>query len=92
MTVKVTVYDKDNCGECRKTEDLLDELGITYETRNMSHDKDALKKVKADGHRKAPAVYVGEESWSGHQPERILALVGAPEQTDESAEDDTWDF
>lgn len=87
----IIVYDKDNCGECRKTEDLMDELGLEYETKNMSHDKEALKKVKAMGHRKAPVVVNGDDSWSGHNPEKIKALAGVTTEAPEE-DDETWDF
>lgn len=84
------VFDKDNCGECRRTEDLMTELGINFTTLNMSHDKDALQKVKADKHRQAPAVYTATESWSGHKPEKVLALGNVSIIDDD--DEDTWDF
>jgi len=89
----VIVYDKDDCGNCRDTEDLMKELGVSFTTKNMSHDKEALKKVKGMGFSEAPVVIVGnnEDSWSGHKPEKILALAGVAIQEDDT-EDDTWDF
>ena len=84
----VVVYDKDNCGECRKTEKYLDELGVDYETKNVSHDPEALAHIKELGFTQAPVVVVGDEMWSGHQPRKIDALFG--HSTDE--DDDAWDF
>lgn len=88
--MEVVVYDKDNCGECRKTEKLLDELGVSYETKNVSHDPDALAYIKELGFTQAPVVIVGEEKWSGHQPQKINALFGSVGDDDE--DDDAWDF
>lgn len=85
----VVVYDKDNCGECRKTEKHLDRLGVVYETKNVSHDPEALAHIKELGFTQAPVVIVGEEKWSGHQPQKIDAMFGLSNDDDE---DDTWDF
>lgn len=87
----VTVYDKDNCSNCRKTEELLDELGIVYETVNISHDKEALAEVKAMGYVEAPVVVTEDGSWSGHDIQKIYALAGVSDKVEET-EDDDWDF
>lgn len=86
------VFDKDNCGQCKKTEDLMADLNINFITVNMSHDKDALHKVKSDGHRSAPAVYTNSENWSGHQEDKIRSLASGETGNLESQDDDTWDF
>lgn len=83
----VVVYDKDNCGECRKTEKYLDELGVSYRTVNVSHDPEALAYIKELGFTQAPVVVVGEEMWSGHQPRKIESLFGFDKD-----DDDAWDF
>lgn len=91
------VFDKDNCGECRKTEALMTELGIRFATINMSKDKEALAKVKNDGFREAPAIYTRDDQWSGHKSDKVNGLaeslgisVGSSSADDE--DDDTWDF
>lgn len=92
------VFDKDNCGKCVQTEDLMRDLGVNFTTVNMSHNKDALKKVKSDGHRSAPAVYVKSGNWSGHQEEEIvkfassLGLSSVKDTADSDEDDDTWDY
>lgn len=98
LTVKV--YDKNDCKFCVATEELLSELNVEYETVNMSYDKEALQRVKKMGYRSAPVVVLNEdtpdqESWSGHDEEKIRSLFDADckkKQEEEAADDDAWDF
>lgn len=75
---KITVFTKPACVQCRFTKTKLDQLGIPYDTIDVSVDEEALAKVKALGYLTAPVVLVEREGeddahWGGFQPDRIEA-------------------
>jgi glutaredoxin-like protein NrdH len=55
----------------------MDKYRISYETVDLSQDKDAHAYVTGLGYTAAPVVVVddGQESWAGFRAERIKALV-----------------
>lgn len=68
----VILYTKNNCQPCRLTKRLLEAKGITYETRDLDTDDEAVEAVLAMGHQSAPVVViVGRHSWSGFRPDLI---------------------
>lgn len=71
---KITVYSKPNCVQCTATYRALDNAGLDYDVVDISEDAAALEQVKALGYMAAPVVIVGEDHWSGFQPDKIHAL------------------
>lgn len=85
-----TVFSKPNCGNCEKTKEMLDEMGVEYNVVDISLDADARKMVKSWGIREAPAVLTASGAkWGGHNEAKILEHFGP--KVDES-DDDTWEF
>lgn len=72
----VTVFVKPSCPQCVLTKRKLDELGVEYETRDVTADGDALVTVKGLGYLAAPVVLsdMGDH-WSGFRPDKLSKLV-----------------
>ena len=71
----VTLYSKPACPQCTMTERLLAQLEIPFEKVDVTLDESALKTVTDLGYMQAPVVMVGEEHWSGFQPDRVKAIA-----------------
>ena len=73
--MNVTVYTQPQCVQCDATKRALSSRRIDYDTVDLTEDADALAKVKALGHTRAPVVGTSEDHWSGFQPEKIKTLA-----------------
>ncbi|MCZ4329121.1 glutaredoxin family protein [Castellaniella denitrificans] len=71
----ITVYSKPNCPQCDLTKRDMDILGIAYETVDLTQRQDQLERLIGLGHRSAPVVETGRETWSGYDQEKIKGLV-----------------
>jgi glutaredoxin-like protein NrdH len=82
--VKIVVYGKPSCVQCRYTRTELDKLGLIYESLDVTKDaaaqQDARRLADTLG-RTLPIVVVsyangqGSQSWAGFQPDKIRGLV-----------------
>lgn len=75
MTVRI--FTKTNCPSCKNTKDMMDTLGIEYNVRNIEDDDSNFQEVLDLGYTQVPVIVVGldgDDSWSGHQPSRIMQL------------------
>lgn len=72
----VTVFVKPNCQPCKLTKRKLDEMGVEYETRDITEDGEALITVKNLGYLAAPVILteIGDH-WGGFRPDLISALA-----------------
>lgn len=70
-----TVYTKPACVQCDMTKRMLDQLGIEYNTVDISQDQEAFDMLIEMGYRAAPVVITSEDSWAGFQPDKITALA-----------------
>lgn len=70
----IVVYSKNNCPACVNTKSMLNTLGIEYEERNIQEDDSNFDEVISLGYQQVPVVVNGDESWSGHQPSKLMAL------------------
>lgn len=70
----VTVYTKNNCPFCDQTKGFLKTLGVAFETFNIEEDDSNFQKVIDLGYQQVPVVVTSEESWSGHQPAKLMKL------------------
>lgn len=71
----VTVYSSPGCSHCHSTKRLLNELDVEFGEVDVSQNDDALMFLQAQGFQQVPVVHANNQWWSGHQPERIRALV-----------------
>lgn len=72
---QVDIYSKPNCVQCTMTYRALDKAGIAYTVHDVTADEDAYNRVVALGYSAAPVVVVGDQHWSGFQPDRIAELT-----------------
>lgn len=70
----IIVYTKNNCPFCDQTKAFLNTLGVAFETFNLEEDDSNFQKVIDLGYQQVPVVVNGNESWSGHQPAKLMKL------------------
>jgi glutaredoxin-like protein NrdH len=70
-----TVYTKPSCVQCDMTKRMLDNLGVDYNTVDITEDNDALNKILEMGFKSAPVVITDTESWAGFNPDKINSLA-----------------
>ncbi|AVH85629.1 hypothetical protein [Lactobacillus phage Maenad] len=86
--IRVDIYTKENCGQCRMTKKLLDHYDIAYFEHGISSlSKDEINNLKEQGFARAPIVSfnyleTGKSArwsqtgiWSGFQPDSIKRLA-----------------
>lgn len=75
--MKVTIYSKPNCVQCKATYRAMDKTGVPYNVVDMSQDEQALAAVKELGYRGAPVTIVSygdpetDLHWHGFHPTNI---------------------
>lgn len=76
--MKVIVYTKPGCMQCRATMNLLDSRGIKYELVDISDKPLVIERFMREGHKNIPVVaaYKDYESivWNGFRPDLIKKL------------------
>ena len=74
--MEVTVYTKDNCGQCDMTKKVLNSVGIEFNTVENSDEEPTRTELFDEGFRSFPVVKVeGGESWAGFRPDLIKSLA-----------------
>lgn len=53
---------------------MLDTLGIAYSVRNIQDNDSNFNEVIDLGYQQVPVVTTPDQSWSGHDPHRIMSL------------------
>ncbi|MBF6358182.1 glutaredoxin-like protein NrdH [Nocardia higoensis] len=69
--MRITVYTKPNCVQCRFTYKKLDDLEAEYDLVYMTEDPDALAYIQSLGYKQAPVVVAGEQHWGGYAPDKL---------------------
>jgi glutaredoxin-like protein NrdH len=78
--MKIIVYSKPGCMQCKYTHLALQKLGLIYQDIDVMKDQDAARDAARLGHRTLPVVVVsyahggGSEHWAGFRPDRLNAL------------------
>jgi glutaredoxin-like protein NrdH len=57
------------------TKKMLDNLGVDYDTVDITQDQAALEMILAMGFRSAPVVITSTDSWAGFNPDKINSLA-----------------
>ena len=70
----VTVYTLPNCVQCDTTKRVMDQMGIKYETVDLSQDVEAATMVVGLGYKQAPVVITSKKHWSGFKLDNISEL------------------
>ena len=70
-----TVYTKPSCVQCDMTKRMLNNLGVDYDTVDITQDPAALEMILGMGFTSAPVVITSTDSWSGFNPDKINSLA-----------------
>ena len=73
--MKITVYTKPSCVQCKMTKKALVNVGIAFDEVDLTASAAALSMVKGLGYQQAPVVVAGGDHWSGFRPDKIKALA-----------------
>tara|TARA_B100000214_G_scaffold316032_1_gene249452 strand:+ start:738 stop:956 length:219 start_codon:yes stop_codon:yes gene_type:complete len=60
------IYTQNNCGYCVAAKNLLDKKGEQYEEIHLEDNPDAKNKLKQDGLRTVPQIWLDEEYIGGY--------------------------
>lgn len=71
----VTVYTKPSCVQCDMTKRMLDNLGVPYDTVDITEDEMSLNKILEMGFKSAPVVITDTDSWAGFNPDKINSIA-----------------
>ena len=78
----VVLYALSTCGWCKKTKQLLDELGVAYRYKYVdmtfgAEREGLLAEVKAwNPHRSFPTIVINELAIIGYKPDKIKETLG----------------
>ena len=74
--MKVTVYSKPNCQQCRATERWLQAKNVEYGYIDVTKEEIGMAAAEGTGIRAMPIVIAdGHAPWGGFQPDRLMALI-----------------
>ena len=74
--MKITVYSKPNCQQCRATERWLNDKGLQFEYLDVTESPAAMASAEATGLRSMPIVVAeGHAPWGGFLPGNLAALL-----------------
>ena len=69
------LYTKNNCMQCKMTQIHMQNMGVTYEERNVDENEVYMQEALNTGYKSMPIVVLnGEVVASGFQPDRLNAL------------------
>lgn len=72
MTYMVTIYSKENCINCLKTQAWFLSNDIEFEHIDITKDSNALEHVQKLRYQELPVVFIDENThWSGHRVDRL---------------------
>ena len=73
----VIVYTSRPCGYCSAAKSLLNQIGVTYEERDLTGDSAARKNlIETSGQRTVPQIFVGQVHVGGFTELRALHSAG----------------
>lgn len=73
--MNVTVYTKPNCVQCDATKRTLKNIGVEFDSIDVTENEDAFNMLVEKGFKAMPVVNVDDEWWSGFNPDKINGLV-----------------
>lgn len=82
LTIQVTVYSKDSCGQCLGVKMFLKSKGIEFEEKNTDRNPDFKSEVSELGFNSLPVIRIVEndnlvtEPFSGFDPDKLTKIFG----------------
>ena len=71
----ITLYTKPGCVQCRATARQFDKADVRIDTIDVSADTAAAQLLADLGYRGVPVVIADGQSWAGHRPDRVDAVI-----------------
>ena len=69
------IYTKNNCAQCRFTKLHMQNMGVTYDERNVDENEAYMQEAIDTGYKSMPIVVLnGEVVASGFQPDKLNEL------------------
>ena len=75
MPMKITVWEKPDCVQCRQTKRELDKRGIIYQVKRLDKSPKAVERFIELGLTSAPIVETDTKRWSGFRINKIRSLA-----------------
>ena len=77
LTMKVTVYSKNNCMHCKMTKRFLSEHNVEFEERNINQHPEYVSYLKDKGFQAVPVVEApGVPAFYGFRPDQLTQIAG----------------
>lgn len=70
----VTIYGKESCIACDRTQKLFDKHNIEYDVVDVEKTEGAIDYIKSLGYSALPVVFYNDEHWSGFRVDKIRAV------------------
>ncbi|MCT4632305.1 MAG: glutaredoxin family protein [Firmicutes bacterium] len=71
----VLVYTSNTCGYCHEVKKYLDEIGVSFEEKNVSTDMEARKELMSKGFMGVPVIVIDEEYVQGFDKPKLDELL-----------------
>ena len=71
----LVVYGLPNCVQCEQVKKFLNRMLVEFEYVDLSSDSAAYEYVRALGFTQAPVVVIGDESFSGFNPDKLNSII-----------------
>lgn len=75
MDKQVIIYTTQDCIECTLVKQMLTQLQVEYEARDVSNNPHYQKEVEHFGFLGLPVTVVGKKAVKGYRPEEIQKLL-----------------
>ncbi|MCB1827908.1 MAG: glutaredoxin 3 [Coxiellaceae bacterium] len=78
MMAKVEIYSTNSCPSCVRAKQLLDQKGVAYTEYKVDEDQDKFKemKLRTNGGRTVPAIFIDDEHVGGFDALYALEKAG----------------
>jgi len=77
MARRVVVYTQPGCMFCSRVKDLLLELGVCFEEKDVARDDEAMRELLEKGFFSVPVTVVNGEAVIGYNRPRLEQLLAA---------------
>jgi len=75
--MKVTIYSKNNCMQCKMTKRFLSEHNVEFEERNINQNPEYVTYLKEKGFQAVPVIEApGHPAFYGFRPDQLTQIAG----------------
>lgn len=72
----VMIYTSDNCSDCKKVIEKMENWGVDYTAKNVSDNKSYLTELQNKGIYGTPATFVDDYPVLGYQENKLKDVLG----------------